>query len=191
MRQQPDIRKLTHEQYQRYLLKCRRSYKGYMQNADAVFTAERTAALTHSLFSVFFFRSGKQGGRFVSRAPREHTRKDFQRDVVAKLASTRLPFRQSNDPLFSNLPAFQAQFQFAEESFSSTYIVCFILFELGCFFSKLGLALFKRDLSAPCLDRLGATRCMHCKGHRELLKPVLSKAGSATHLLSPSRTCKP
>ena len=57
------LRKFTHEQYQSYLLQCRRSYRTLLLNAQAVQEAEATAALTlgpmRVLFSYFCFPLAK------------------------------------------------------------------------------------------------------------------------------------
>ncbi|CAJ1459714.1 unnamed protein product [Effrenium voratum] len=82
------VTKFTHTTYQRYLLQCRRNYRTFLQNAEAVLAAEKSAAL-----------------------------KTYQEKVVEVLSRTRLPFRHVNDPLFPNLPPFLDQFTYAQERY--------------------------------------------------------------------------
>lgn len=72
--------KLDHAQYERYLLSCKKSFRTLQQNAQAVAAAEKTEAM-----------------------------KSLQAKVAAALASTRLPFRSTSDPLFPQLPTFFEQ----------------------------------------------------------------------------------
>jgi hypothetical protein len=80
--------KYSHEQYERYLLKCRRSYRTLHQNFEAVVAAERAEAM-----------------------------EEYKSAVLERLASTRLPFRQANDALFPKLRSFLDQFQWASERY--------------------------------------------------------------------------
>jgi hypothetical protein len=81
--------KLSHEQYKRYLLQCRRSFKAMVTNLEAVVLAEKQEALI-----------------------------DFQEVVVGKINATKLPFRGLDDPLFPQLSAFFQQFEYAKERYA-------------------------------------------------------------------------
>ena len=117
------FRKFTHEQYQSYLLQCRRSYRTLLLNAQAVQEAEATAALTlgpmHVLFSYFCFSLAKSlvflVASFLLPCKCEEIR-SYQDRVADILASTRIPFRQVDDSLFPKLRQFMEQFKFAKES---------------------------------------------------------------------------
>lgn len=82
------VGKLEHSVYDRYLLQCRKSYRTIHQNFEAVVAAEKTSALAA-----------------------------FQSEVASRLALTRLPFREPQDPLFPQLGAFMEQFRWAQERY--------------------------------------------------------------------------
>lgn len=82
------VGKLSHDQYERYLLQCRKSYRGLHQNFEAVVLDERAEKL-----------------------------KDYQAHVAKQLATTRLPFRAPNDSLFPFLPKFLEQFDWAKDRY--------------------------------------------------------------------------
>ncbi|CAK9003150.1 unnamed protein product [Durusdinium trenchii] len=54
-------------------------------------------------------------------------RRVYQKDVVQKLIANRAPFRATSDPMFSNLPAFRRQFEFACEILDNINDWAFIL----------------------------------------------------------------
>ena len=49
-------------------------------------------------------------------------RRVYQKDVVQKLIANRAPFRATSDPMFSNLPAFRRQFEFACECLGCKFV---------------------------------------------------------------------
>ena len=80
--------KLGHEQYRKYLLRARRSFRTNDINFDAVVAAERAEAL-----------------------------EEYRATVVEKLAATKLPFRPITDPLFPKLQRFMQQFDVGQERY--------------------------------------------------------------------------
>ncbi|CAK9004575.1 unnamed protein product, partial [Durusdinium trenchii] len=92
------VQKFSHQQYASYLLQCRRAYKTNLQNAEAVEKREKELAV-----------------------------RVYQKDVVQKLIANRAPFRATSDPMFSNLPAFRRQFEFACEILDNINDWAFIL----------------------------------------------------------------
>ncbi|CAE7816616.1 unnamed protein product [Symbiodinium sp. CCMP2592] len=78
--------KLSNKQYKSYLLKCKKSYRGLLQNFEAVVHSENALQL-----------------------------EEYRETVVQILASARLPFRSHDDPLFPCLPHFLEQFRWARD----------------------------------------------------------------------------
>ena len=69
------VGKFTHDQYQQILLRCRKAYRSFVQNAEAVVVAERKVSLLA-----------------------------YQKEVQRLLAQTRLKFRPIDDAIFPLLP---------------------------------------------------------------------------------------
>ena len=81
--------KFSHDQYRKYLLKARRSYRGNVLNFEAVAEAERAEGL-----------------------------QAYRDAVLLELEKTKLPFRLISDPLFPKLAKFVAQFDTARERYT-------------------------------------------------------------------------